>query len=73
MIWLAALAAAAAPSGQTPNSLATPAVQARATVRIVSGVRLSFQAQSVSDGPKLRQTVVRLGDGVSQARLYEFE
>jgi hypothetical protein len=73
MIWLAALAAAAAPNSQAPHGLATPAVQARATVRIVSGVRLSFQTRSDSQGPRLRETVVRLSDGVSQARLYEFE
>jgi hypothetical protein len=48
--------------------------QATATIRVISGVRVSFSAeQSGSDVPKARQTVVKTGDSQQPAKLIEFQ
>lgn len=49
-------------------------VQARATVRIVSGARLQWdQQQRNSDVPPQRTTVVQTVNGPQPAKLIEFE
>jgi hypothetical protein len=50
-----------------------PVVQARATVRILSGVTLRLGHASPVEGQRLRVTHVTTADGVQPARLVEFE
>jgi hypothetical protein len=71
MLLLAATIAASAPQ-LLPRAVA-PAVQARATVRIVSGVRLSLGKERSRDGFVARDTTVRTAGSVEPARLIEFE
>jgi len=73
MIAIAAFALAAL-NQPAPDMSVRPTVQARATVRIVSGVQLRFAGPASADAPKLRNAVVR-GQGIdrSKAKLYEFE
>ena len=69
MMMLALIAAAAA---QQPQASAGPVAQASATVRIVSGRRLTLGA-STADA-ELRQTRVRDIDGQAKpAKLIEFQ
>lgn len=53
--------------------LAAPLVQARATVRIVSGVRLQLGEANRVEGQRLRWTIVSTREGLQPARLVEFE
>jgi hypothetical protein len=73
MFWLAAAAAIATspPSAQGP----TPArVQARATVRILEGVRLKLDSPTNPGAPRAHDSVVVTSDGGRQpAKLIEFE
>ena len=49
-------------------------VQATATIRVISGVRVSFGAeQSGTDVPQPLQTVVKIGDSQQPAKLIEFQ
>jgi hypothetical protein len=49
-------------------------VQAIATIRVISGVRVSFGTdQSSTDVPRPRQTVVKTGDLQQPAELIEFQ
>jgi len=73
MLLLAAatLAAAAPDSAQRTATGAT--VQAQATIRIISGVRLSFGEERNQDAPPARATILRTEGSVQPARLIEFE
>jgi hypothetical protein len=82
LFWLAAAAAAAANPAVTPapsnRDMRPVAAEARATVRVVSGVRLSLgpgepkQGQS-EDVPAPHKTII-VADGTAKpARLIEFE
>lgn len=52
----------------------TASVQARATVRIISGVRLKLDSPTNADAPAARDSFVVARDGSHQpARLIEFE
>jgi hypothetical protein len=62
------LAAAIAAPGPQP-----PVVQARATVRILSGARLSFAAESTPGQPRPRTTIIHANGLAQAARLIEFE
>ena len=74
MFWLAALSAIVAAPQQPASAGGTrPAVQAIATVRIVSGAQLRFAAQEPTEGARLRAATIRTPQGTEQARLYEFE
>ena len=74
MLWTALAATLAAASADVPRLSAAPAVQARATVRIVSGVRLRLgEAAPDADAPAVRQTMVRIEGRERPARLIEFE
>jgi hypothetical protein len=76
MLLLAAAAIAAQPSAATPAASTGASVQAIATVRIISGVRLSFGAdqQSESGAPHPRLTIIHTADAQEQpAKLFEFE
>jgi hypothetical protein len=71
------LAAAAMAVQVTPEPSAhhapDPAVQARATVRVLVGARLQLGQRSDLAGQRLRWTTVATPDGVHRASLVEFE
>lgn len=67
----AAIAALPPPAG---SRTATPVVQATATVRILSGVRLNLEkGQKAGDGFVAREIYVRTAGSSQPARLIEFE
>jgi len=67
------LAAAALVAASTPSA-APATVQATATIRVVQGVRLKFDAATNPGAPPARDAVLRLSDGTSQlAKLIEFQ
>ena len=71
MLWLAAAAVAA--STPQPTGPAPVVVQATATVRILSGVRLKLDSTTNTDAPLAHDTMVKT-DGTQQpARLIEFQ
>ena len=67
------LLAAAALAGTHPPPHYGPVVQARATVRILSGVRLRFGEKPGRGVPPPRDTILVLGGTAKPARLIEFE
>jgi len=75
MLVLAAAAIAALPLTEAPGANAGVSVQAIATVRVISGVRLSFAAeQSDASAPRPRLTIIHTADAQEQpAKLFEFE
>jgi hypothetical protein len=74
MVLLSVLAIAAAqPAPAADQPLARATVQARASDRIVSGVRVSFASAGDHQAPAARDATVH-GDGVPKpAKLVEFE
>jgi hypothetical protein len=73
MFWLA-LAAATASVPPPANPRPAPVVvQARATVRIISGVRLKLDGKPNPDAPRPREAVIHTDRGPKHARLIEFE
>ena len=71
MLWLAAaVIAASAPTSAPP---APVAVQARASVRILSGVRLNFDGRRNEHAPPPHDAAVREGGAVHHEKLIEFE
>ncbi len=67
------LAAAALVTAPTPSA-APATVQARATIRVVQGVRLKLDAATNPGAPTARDAVLRLSDGTTQlAKLIEFQ
>ena len=71
MVPLALLALVATPPESQPVSAT---VQATATVRIVTAVRLKLDSPTNEDAPPLRDTRVRLSDGsLEPAKLIEFQ
>ena len=66
-------AAALAASTQQPQPRTTVAVQATATVRILSGVRLRLGEELNPGAPRPRLTVIRSGESTQPAKLIEFE
>lgn len=74
MLFLAAAAASVAMTTPSPDRrAAVPLVQAQATVRILSGVRLQLGKTNAVAGQRLRVTNVSTSDGVRPAKLVEFE
>jgi hypothetical protein len=73
MFWLAAAAIAASAPPAAPQPASAPAVQARATVRIVSGVRVQFGGQSTLEGSVLRKATIQTTGGAQTATLVEFQ
>jgi hypothetical protein len=71
MLFVAAAIAASAP--QLPRQTGAPAVQATATVRILSGVRLSLGNEQSRDGFVTRDSVLRTAGSSQPAKLIEFE
>jgi hypothetical protein len=72
MLWLAAMAVAVSQPKPPPPPV-PPVVQARATVRIISGVRLKLDGKPNPDAPRPREAVIHTDRGPKQARLIEFE
>jgi hypothetical protein len=74
MLLLAAAAlVSSSASNLQPRRAVAPLVQARATVRILSGTTLRLGQVSTADGQRLRLTSVSTPDGVQAASLVEFE
>ncbi|HEY6662457.1 MAG TPA: hypothetical protein VIZ66_05995 [Sphingomicrobium sp.] len=73
MIVLTAAAAVVSVPQAHPRSPVAARVEARATVRILSGVRLHWGKEHGRDGFVLRDAVVRSGGFVQPAKLIEFE
>jgi hypothetical protein len=73
MLLLAALAIAVSTPPTPALSSSGPVVQARATVRIVSGVRIHLDGQSNGEVPAMRDALVRTDGTTQPARLIEFE
>jgi hypothetical protein len=73
MLLLLAAAIAASPPRQSLSEPTRELVQARATVRIVSGARLNWDQGAKGDQPTARMTMIRTAQGEQQARLIEFE
>jgi hypothetical protein len=71
MFLVAAAVAASAP--QLPPRTATPTVQATATVRILSGVRLHLGEGHDREGFVARDSVLRTTGSSQRAKLIEFE
>lgn len=71
MLVIAAVIAASVPSA--PPAIRA-SVQATATIRVISGVRLSFGAAlNDADVPRARDTFVKTGDAPQPAKLIEFQ
>jgi hypothetical protein len=75
MFLIAAVAIASSIPQVPPTMMSAGAsVQATATIRVVSGVRVSFGLeQNGTDVPQPRQTVVKTGDTQQPAKLIEFQ
>jgi hypothetical protein len=72
MLSLVAFAVAASVSPSAAVSVG-PAVQARATVQIISGVRLKLDGQANADAPAPRDSVIQTNGEPQPARLIEFQ
>jgi hypothetical protein len=74
MLLLATAAIVVSPAQNAAPAPTSAIVQARATVRIISGARLQWdQRQRKSDVPPQRTTVVQTVSGPQPAKLIEFE
>lgn len=79
MLWLLATAAAAATAQPTQQAqqpqAAAAVVQAKASIRILSAVRVSLSEDGTSDesAPEPQDTTVRSAGDMQPARLVEFE
>jgi hypothetical protein len=73
MFLLAAAALASSAAHNGPREPVRPLVQAVATVRIVSGMRLHLNGQANPEAPAPRDYVIRGENGAQPARLIEFE
>jgi hypothetical protein len=75
-MFLIAVAAIISPVFQAPPPMmsAGASVQATATIRVISGARVSFgAAQTGTDVPPARQTVIKTGASQQPAKLIEFQ
>ena len=73
MLWLATAAlAASAPQGATTSAVSASA-QARAMVRVVSGVTLRLTGEPSAGAPRPRTAIVRTDGQPKRVRLIEFE
>ena len=72
-IMLLVVTAIAVSAPQLPRRTAAPAVQATATVRILSGVRVQLGERHGRDGFIARDSVIRTAGSSKSAKLIEFE
>lgn len=73
MLWLIATAAAATAAPPQESRPAPVVAQASATVRIISGVRISFDSPDNPDAPPAHDSTVTTDGTQKPARLIEFE
>jgi hypothetical protein len=73
MFLLAAALLQVTSTAPEPRRVSAPLVQAQATVRIISGVRLQLGEANAVGGQRLRLTSVSTPQGVQSAKLVEFE
>jgi hypothetical protein len=74
MFFLVAAALVSAAPQTPPSASAGASAQARATIRIISGVELHFGKASPAQDLLPRDTIVRSADGDNQpAKLIEFQ
>jgi hypothetical protein len=73
MLLLIAAAIAASGLDKASDQPMRPLVQATASVRILSGVRLHLDGQATKDAPAPRDTVIQSATGKQSARLIEFQ
>jgi hypothetical protein len=73
MLWLIAAAAAANAAPDTGNPPAPVVVQATATVRIISGVKLKLDSPTNEGAPPARDSTISADGTQKPARLIEFE
>jgi hypothetical protein len=73
MLWLASAAMIAATSQSPPSAAVRIAVQAQATVRIISAARIRFDGGPNADAPPPTDSVVHTEGSPLPARLIEFQ
>jgi hypothetical protein len=74
MVLLAATSLATSSPQQPTHSPAAAAVQATATVRVVTGVVIKLGARANADAPPTQETVIHSADGSAvPAKLVEFQ
>ena len=73
MLWLLAAAAVSNPAPPPSPRSAPVVVQATATVRIISGVRLSLDSTTNEGAPTAHQSTIAANGERQPARLIEFE
>jgi hypothetical protein len=72
MLWFA-LAIASVASQPAPTGPTAAVVQATATLRIISGVRLTLHSATNADAPAAHRTTVTADGSIRPAQLIEFE
>ena len=73
MLWFAVAAMTAATPQPAPSTAVRAVVQARATVRIVSGTRIRLNGRPTADAPPPTDAVVHTEGVPRAARLVEFQ
>jgi len=73
MLWLAAAVATIAAPASGNGATHPVSVEARATVRIISGVRLKLDSTTNADAPPAHDGIVTTNGTQQPARLIEFQ
>jgi len=73
MVLLVAAAVASAAPQTPPGAPVGASAQARATIRIISGVQLHFGEERTTEGLLARDTIIRSAGGDQPAKLIEFQ
>jgi hypothetical protein len=73
MVLLVAAAVASAAPQTPPGAPVGASTQARATIRIISGVQLHFGEERTTEGLLPRDTIIRSAGGDQPAKLIEFQ
>ena len=73
MLLLAATVLASSAPIEDARPARAAVAEARATVRILSGTRIRFDAPEDSDLPRVHQAQIQTVEGPRQAQLIEFE
>jgi len=73
MLLIAAAIAASTAQPSPPKQYAGVTVQARVSIRVISGTVLHFESAKSDDGRTVRDGVIRTNAGSEPAKLIEFE
>jgi hypothetical protein len=73
MFFLAVASIVASTPTNAPRASAGALVQATATIRVISGARLSFHAPNERGIPHARNSMINTPEGRQPARLIEFQ